>query len=292
VQHSVKDNLIAAIRHVLRPLCRIAIRNGVQFGDLSQALQDALAAAASSELKNAGHERPSDDEIGRVTGMSMEQIQASSERPGFTGSGVVAYSWASVKVLAGWNSDSDYLGPYGLVLDIPFREDEKKSDGRSFERLVLKYAGPGVSAQGVLNELIKSQNVMGIGEGFYRCVTRTYIAERLSPENIQIFAETMHNVIGTLAVNLKRTVPGTGLLERKVFADFGLREEDLAKFNAFIRVRGQVFADEVDNWLSDYSNTERQGPIKTGIGLYHYIESDEDRDAYAKSLGKGTENEK
>jgi hypothetical protein len=53
-----------------------------------------------------------------------------------------------------------------------------------------------------------------------------------------------------------------------------------------------VFADEVDNWLSDYSNTERQGPIKTGIGLYHYIESDEDRDAYAKSLGKGTENEK
>ena len=264
----------------------------MQFDDLSHALQDALAGAAKAELQNVGHEMPSDDEIGRVTGMSMEQVQASSNRPDLQASGVVAYSWASAKVLAGWNADSDYLGPYGLVLDVPFREVEKKSDGRSFERLVLKYGGPGVSAQGVLNELIKSQNVVGIGEGFYRCVTRTYIAERLSPENIQIFAETMHNVIGSLAVNLKRTVPGTGLLERKVFADFGLREEDLAKFNAFIRVRGQVFADEVDNWLSDYSNTDRQGPIKTGIGLYHYIESDEDRDAYAKSLGKASENEK
>ena len=224
--------------------------------------------------------------------MSMEQVQSARNRPALEGSGVVNYSWASSRVLAGWNSDPSYLGPYGLVLDVPFRESEKNSNGLSFEELVLKYGGTGIDAQAVLDELIKSGNVKPIGEGFYRCVTRTYIAERLSPENIQIFAETMHNLIGTLAVNLKRTVPGTGLMERKVFADFGLRAEDLEKFNAFVRARGRVFADEVDNWLSDYSNVDRQGPIRTGIGLYHYIESDEDRDAYAKSLGKGAGNEK
>jgi len=36
-----------------------------------------------------------------------------------------------------------------------------------------------------------------------------------------------------MAVNLKRTVRGTGLLQRTVFADYGLSEEDLAKFQRF-----------------------------------------------------------
>jgi hypothetical protein len=37
-------------------------------------------------------------------------------------------------------------------------------------------------------------------------------------------------VIGTMAVNLKNTVKGSGLLQRTVFADYGLSEADLANF--------------------------------------------------------------
>jgi hypothetical protein len=121
-----------------------------------------------------------------------------------------------------------------------------------------------------------------------RCVARTYIPERLSSAHIQEFAEAVHNVVGTMAVNLKRTVRGTGLLQRTVFADYGLTEADLQKFNGFIRKTGEKFTEEVDTWFSKHSNKENQGPIKTGIGLYHYVENDEDREDYLKLLhGEG-----
>jgi hypothetical protein len=290
VEQSVKDNLLAAIRHVLRPLCRIAIRNGIGFDDLSAALQSALVHGARTELGAGGSREPSEEEVGLMTGMTAQQVR------GVRGAEAVTfaapnYSWAASEVLAGWHADVLYLGPYGLVLDIPiFPEDPARGiETRSFESLVRKYAGAGVSSEIVLDALLKSGAVEKLGNGIVRCIDRTYIAERLSPENIQVFAEAVHNVIGTMAVNLKRTTRGAGLLQRAVFADYGLSEEDLAKFNLFIRKAGEKFIDEVDTWFAKHSNKEMQGSIKTGVGLYHYVESDADREEYLKSMqGEGS----
>jgi Family of unknown function (DUF6502) len=287
VEQSVKGNLLAAITHVLRPLCRIAVRNGIGFGDLSMALQSALVSGARSEASANGRKELSEEEVGLMTGMTAHQVRESRESATKV-SPALNYSWAASEVLAGWHSDVLYLGPYGLVLDIPISPENpsRGSESRCFESLVRKYAGPNVSVEIVLDALLKSGAVQNLGNGIVRCVQRTYIAERLSPENIQAFAEAVHNVIGTMAVNLKRTVRGTGLLQRTVFADYGLSEEDLAKFNGFIRKTGEKFVDEVDTWFSKHSNKEKHGPIKTGIGIYHYVENDDDREEYLKLLQK------
>ncbi len=288
MEQSVKGNLLAAIRHVLRPLCRIAIRNGIGFDDLSAALQSALVHGARTELDADGAREPSEEEVGLMTGMTAQQVRGvrGTEAVNFTAPN---YSWAASEVLAGWHSDVLYLGPYGLVLDIPISPESSTRgiETRSFQSLVRKYAGPGVSAEIVLDALVKAGDVEKLGNGIVRCIDRTYIAERLSPENIQVFAEAVHNVIGTMAVNLKRTTRGAGLLQRVVFADYGLSEDDLAKFNLFIRKAGEKFTEEVDTWFAKHSNKEMKGPIKTGV--YHYVESDTDREEYLKSLqGEGS----
>jgi hypothetical protein len=285
VEQSVKGNLLAAITHVLRPLCRIAIRNGIGFDDLSMALQSALVNGARAELAGTGRKELSEEEVGLMAGMTALQVRG-AQAAGSSANIALNYSLAASEVLAGWHSDVLYLGPYGLVLDIPISPEasSRGTDSRSFENLVEKYAGPNVPVSIVLDALLKSGAVQDLGNGIVRCIARTYIAERLSPENIQEFAEAVHNVVGTMAVNLKRTVRGTGLLQRTVFADYGLTEEDLAKFNGFIRKTGEKFIDEVDTWFSKHSNKERQGPIKTGIGLYHYVENDEDHEDYLKLI--------
>jgi hypothetical protein len=289
VEQSVKGNILAAITYVLRPICRIAIRNGLAFDDLSMALQSALVAGARGELASNGRKEVSEEEVGLMAGMSAVQVREAVASRSKT-SPALNYSLAASEVLAGWHSDALYLGPYGLVLDIPISPEgpTRGPDSRCFEHLVRKYAGPNVSAHIVLNALLKSGAVEDLGNGIVRCVARTYIAERLSPENIREFAVAVHTVTGTMAVNLKRTVRGTGLLQRTVFADYGLTEDDLAKFNVFIRKTGEKFIDEVDTWFSKHSNKERHGPIKTGIGLYHYVENDQDREDYLKLLnGEG-----
>jgi Family of unknown function (DUF6502) len=284
VEQSVKGNLLAAITYVLRPLCRIAIRNGIGFDDLSMALQGALVKGARAELAEDGKTDLTEEEVGLMTGMTALQVRGTrGSKP--NANPALNYSWAASEVLSGWHSDVLYLGPYGLVLDIPIKpEPARGPDSRSFQSLVHKYAGANVSVDIVLDALVKSGAVQNLGNGIVRCAERTYIAERLSPENIQAFAEAVHNVIGTMAVNLKRTVRGTGLLQRTVFADYGLSEEDLSKFNGFIRKTGTKFTEEVDTWFSNHSNKEKQGSIKTGIGLYHYVENNEDREEYLKLL--------
>ena len=249
------------------------------------ALQSALVNGARAELAADGRTQLTEEEVGLMTGMTVLQVRGTRGAE-TTQNPALNYSWAASEVLAGWHSDVLYLGPYGLVLDIPVHPDApgRASESRSFESLVRKYAGPNVSSEIVLDALLKSGAVQSLGNDLVRCVARTYIAERLSPENIQAFAEAVHNVVGTMAVNLKRTVRGTGLLQRTVFADYGLTAEDLAKFNGFIRKTGEKFIDEVDTWFSKHSNKEKQGPIKTGIGLYHYVENDEDREQYLKLL--------
>ena len=255
------------------------------------ALQSAMVSGAREELGEKGSKSLSEEEVGLMTGMTAIQVRGIGGNENISPS-VINYSWAASEVLAGWHSDALYLGPYGLVLDIPITPEvsTRINESRSFESLVRKYAGLNVSSEIVLDALVKSGAVQPLGNGILRCVARTYIAERLSPENIQRFAEAVHNFIGTFAVNLKRTVRGTGLLQRTVFADYGLSEADLGKFNEFIRKSGEKFVDEVDTWFSKHSNKEKHGPIKTGIGLYHYLENDQDREDYLKLLQReGTE---
>jgi len=283
---SVKENLLAAMRHVLRPLCRIAVRNGLQLSDLERALHSAMVNAAREELKSGDLTEVSDEDVGLLAGMTGSQVAAAGGSE-LSGSPTTSVSIAAAQVLAGWHSDSSYAGPYGLVLDVPYSDapGEKAHGRRSFEALVQRYAGDTVSPRLVLEELLKSKNVQNLGDGIFRSLSRTYIAERLSPKNIQVFAEAVHNMIGTMAVNLERSVPGTGLLQRTVFADYGLTEEGLKKFNEFIRTVGRSFTEEVvDTWFVNHSNKDARGPIRTGIGLYHYVENDADRESYLESL--------
>jgi hypothetical protein len=51
-------------------------------------------------------------------------------------------------------------------------------------------------------------------------------------------------------------------------------------FDRLIRIKGQQLLEELDNWLSTQESTA--GPrslgnqrIKTGVGIYHFIEEDE-----------------
>ncbi len=187
---------------------------------------------------------------------------------------------AAVRVLLGWHTDRDYIGPYGLVRDLAFSPIEGKSskDVSSFIDLASQYC-PGIPPRVLLDELVRTGCVQDLGNGFYRALTRSYVPEQLSAESIRRFAEVVHNVTETLEVNLRRSVRGTGRIERTIYADYGLRPDDLAEFDRYVRERGQLFADDIDNWLSDRSQEGHSDAIQTGIGFYHYVvNSDDERD--------------
>jgi hypothetical protein len=94
----------------------------------------------------------------------------------------------------------------------------------------------------------------------------------------------VHNVTETLEVNFRRSVRGTGRIERTVYADYGLRPEDLAAFDKYVRERGQLFADDIDNWLSERSQEGHPDAVQTGIGFYHYVVNNNDERDFRRVL--------
>lgn len=194
---------------------------------------------------------------------------------------------SAARLLVGWHTDREYIGPYGLVRDLPFSKAEgSKKEAGGFVELAKRYC-PSIAPKVLLDELIRTGCVQDLGNGYYRALTRSYVPEQLSAESLRHFAQVVHHIVDTLAVNLRRSVRGTGRVERTVFADFGLPRNELPAFDKYIRERGQLFADDIDNWLSDRSHEGTPDVVQTGIGYYHYVVNQDDEQDFNKALQAG-----
>jgi hypothetical protein len=285
VSQSVKHNLLAAFRHLLRPVVRIALKNGVAFPAFAGALRDAYIKVASSELKTSQSD-VSGDAIALMTEIDVAQVVEVLQAPDVVELGGADRGVNSVaRVLLGWHTDRDYIGPYGLVRDLAFgpAEPPAKKDVSGFVDLARRYC-PGISPKVILDELIRTGCVQDLGNGFYRALTRLYVPQQLSAESIRRLAEVVHNITETLEVNFRRSVRGTGRIERTVYADYGLRPEDLTEFDKYVRERGQLFADDIDNWLSERSQEVHPDAVQTGIGFYHYVVNNNDEKDFRRVL--------
>jgi hypothetical protein len=191
------------------------------------------------------------------------------------------------KVLAAWHSDARYSGPYGVLVDLPF-----VSLGESGDRNALTFTElsrqccPEISPKILLDECIRTGCIVSVGSGFYRAAKRSHIPDPLSVSSIGHFAHVVHNVCETCERNLRtESVGGKGLFERAIFTDNRISRTDLQAFDKYVRERGQLFADDIDNWLSSRgipapSDTDT---VHTGIGIYHYVVNDEDEREFGQA---------
>jgi hypothetical protein len=254
-------------------------------------LQDAYVHVAARQLSQAGRE-VTPDAIAVMTEVDSAQVlDFLDERDDLKLEEAEQKINAAASVLVGWHTDRDYVGPYGLVRDLPFSATMgtgKKSE-IGFSELAQRYCGD-YPPRVLLDELVRTGCVQDLGNGYYRAVTRSYFPEQLSAESIRRFAQVVHNVLETLELNLRTSADGGRRVERTVFADYGLKKTDLEAFDKYIRERGQIFADDIDNWLSTRSVEGLTDTVQTGVGFYHYLVNEEDEEAFGKALRVEGEN--
>jgi Family of unknown function (DUF6502) len=264
------------------------VRNGVTYPEMADMLADSYVNVASAEIRAAGQVVDA-TAIAVMTAMSVETAQAAIDLPLDAELGDLEKKInAAARLLVGWHTDREYVGPYGLVQELPFDQSDRATrvEGMSFIELAERHC-PGIPARSLLNELVRAGCVQEIGNGFYRATRRSYVPEKLSAESIRRFAQVIHNVSETLEFNLRKTEPGSGRIERTVFADYGLSQSDLGDFNRYLRDRGQAFSDDIDNWLARRSKKGDGVRVQTGMGLYHYVVNEQDEKDFNESLREG-----
>jgi hypothetical protein len=261
--------LLYALRQVLRPIVRILIRAGIRFDEFAElargvyvesAIRDGLDHASS--LTRA--------RISVVTGVTRQQVNYYIDNDGALPSASPTLAGVLVEVLQKWHTDPQYVGPYGIPLELEF----EVSSGRSFRSLVVLVdakANPGI----VLEELLRVGSVTYSGEKHFRAVSRYFMMpEPMSPQQVEYFGNTLTRLAKTLEFNMSPR-NSEKRLERFVVADRGLPEEVLPQFASYARDRTSEFLLDLDNWLTPYSSSEDTDPsprIATGVNVFLYVD--------------------
>lgn len=271
---SVKEHLRLALRMMLKPLVKLLVSQGVSHGDFSEAAKDVYVEVAIRHFDKSP--RVNQSRIAILTGLTRKEVKNVIDRAMRSDQHGKNFSRPS-RVLAGWHSDPRFLGPYGMPLEVPY---ESSVDGGmpSFVELVKTYSGD-MAPRPMLKELMRIGAVIETDNKTYKVLRRDFIPEALSAELVERLGEVTHNFFSTAARNIEKRGPKDGLFERIVFAEHGVTEATVDLFDDFVKKRGQEFLEELDNWLVAREKIDKHVPrtIQTGFGMYHYIESPEEK---------------
>lgn len=273
MESDLKQGLLAAYRRLMKPLVRILIRNGVAYGEFAEVAKTVYIDVASSDFK-VPHRKMSQARIAILTGLTRKEVARLLSGEKEDGEELRSNHNRVTRVLTGWHTDADFTGPYGLPLELQF---EDKKGEPSITELVYRYSGD-MAARAMLDELLRLEVVVETEPGWYKILRRDYAPSVDNPDILYRLATVVYNFVGTVDFNISQTDENKRNFERYVFADNGIRARDLPRFRAYIKERAQLLLEEIDNWLSQLEepNAEKEEVINTGLGIYHYIEDDDD----------------
>jgi hypothetical protein len=285
VNSSSGSHLLVALRRILRPIVRILIRAGIRFDEFAELARGVYVETAIRDSSDhaTGLTRA---RASLIAGVTRQQIDYYVDTDGALPSARPTLASVLVEVLQKWHTDAQYVGPYGIPLELEF----DSSTGRSFRNLVGVVdatVSPGI----VLEELLRVGSVTHSGEKHFRAASRYFMAQAMSPQQLEYFGNTLTRFARTLEYNMNPQ-NSEKRLERYVVADRGLPPDVLPKFERYARERTNEFLVDLDNWLSPYSSADESEPterVGTGLNVFLYVDTPEDTRALASLIAKASD---
>jgi hypothetical protein len=283
-----REQLVHTLRKVLKPLVRILFRAGVRFDEFIELLRGIYVEIVIADAV-AAEKRVTTSRISIVSGVPKRDVDRL----------IASEDWlkipkptdvpALVAILHRWHTDSAFLGPYGVPLEISY----SGGGGRTFLDLV---AGSPIQidAQSAFEQLLVAGVIARSGDTHVKVLSRSYVMpEPLSAEMLEHFGSAMTNLASTLHFNMTPNSPSKRL-ERSVFPGEGLPEEFAQEFDSYVRERAHAMLSEVDDWLADLARRPLKNPkarIATGVSVFQYVAPADARiilTKYVISDGPGT----
>jgi Family of unknown function (DUF6502) len=268
-----RKQLLYALRRVLRPVIQILIRAGIRFDEFSELARGVYIESAI----RGGIDHPTPptrERIALATGVTRQQVDHYIENEKELPVAEPTLARVAVEVLHKWHTDSQYLGSYGIPLELEF----EGITGRDFRRLVSSVERK-VSAGVVLDELLRAGSVISVGDNHFRTISRAFVpSEPMSPQQLEYFGHSLRRLANTLEHNFNPN-NADKRLERFVAADRGIPRELLPKFESFARDRANLFLNDLDNWLAPHSGADvndARPRVEAGVNVFLYVDPPDD----------------
>jgi hypothetical protein len=237
-------------------------------------------AAKADEFRLVGR-RVSDTRIAILTGLTRKEIRRLRDQKSALESGTNLSRIG--RLIAAWNQDPEFTGPYGLPLAIPFKSRAGSAEP-SFARLVDRHA-PDISPKEMLEELDRTGLAHVDDDGLIRNSGRTYIPSNLDPATVERLGKIVSRLSNTLDFNNEVQDTDLKRFERDVTTDVGLTESQYRQFRIYLKGKCQELLVTIDNWLANQEGRFKPGSagpsekkITTGIGIFHFVEEESSGD--------------
>lgn len=269
MEKSSRDQLLYSFRRVLRPLIRILIRSGVRYDEFLELVRGVYVESAVRD--GLGEiARPTRTKVSVSTGVPRRDVDRFIDNDGALPIAPKTLTTTLAEVLNAWHTDPQFVGPYGIPLELEVRGQR----GRSFTDLVHSI-NPSADAKDVLDELIRLRTVVWSGDTHVRALSRAFIpVEEMSPAQLEFFGNALTRLANTLQFNLDRKNAGKRL-ERSVQSDRGLPSAVVPVFEKHVRERVTELLTDLDNWMSPYSSQLKPGDQaqRVGLAVFQFVDT-------------------
>lgn len=269
----IKGLLLVAARHILIPVARILVRNGVVYGDFDEAARHAFAKAAESVLRE-NRLAVTQARLSVVTGFTRREVERVLNMAQPSRASDSADWLAAALVLQAWHTKPPFVVlPIGVPLDLDYDAHDTKT---TFVELVRTYV-PGANPAVVLATLMTSGAVREDDRGRLHAASRTFVTGGLTEPQVKYAARAARRFLDTLDANVQQNSTRTGRFERAVAADKGIPVRLYGDFVGHVRSTMQKTLEQIDEWIMSNAVPEGDEPVMwTGVGMYHWLETRDD----------------
>lgn len=265
----LQKQLVAALRHLLRPVVRVLLRHGLAFGDLAEIIKGIYVEVARDNF-TPDNRRPTDSRIAILTGLTRKDVKRLREdlESGIDDTDAPADAndaHRATRVLSGWHQDPDFCDQTGHPIEL-------KIDGAapSFAALVKRYSGD-MPVRAMLDELIRVGAITESNDGMLTVKSRTYIPSLDNPQGIRMFGTALHDLASTIDHNLSRSDDEPTWLQRSA-SNHSVDPRAVPILRRVASEQGQALLEQIDDWMSSHelADSADVDPAHVGIGIYFF----------------------
>ena len=263
-----KRHIVRALKRLLRPIAKLLIELGFSFRDFNEVAKLVYVDVATTDYGLKGR-KTNMSRVALMTGLTRREVTRlrkvmEHELPEPELANTVAG-----KVLAAWYQEPDYQNDLGEPRPLPLQGDV------SVTAIVDQFRGD-IPATAVIKELERVGAIQVRG-GHARATTRYYMPAALAATSIERFGDVLHDLGGTITHNLLDAGAGAAWFEGRA-SNEAVSAHSVEAFRNFLDRKGQIFLEEVDDWLKDHeADAGDADRVRLGIGMYA-IENGEPQD--------------
>ncbi len=281
MSQTVRDRIKSAFSLLIRPIIRLAIRNGIVYREFADICRNNYVQVAFDEY-GVGGRNTNTSRIALITGINRKDIKKIKDAIIDGSLENQAAPDRISRVLTGWHQDPNYLDDQGQPLLLPIESE----DSVSFHSLVAEYGGD-IAPVTLIKEFKRSQVVEeDLETGRLRILKRFYIPtpdagskqplDFIAPKAMEHASSLLNDHATTIYHNLYREntkIPAR--FERRA-TNFHVSADYIEDFHELVNEKAQQLLEEIDLWLSEHetSNPDDKKANRLGLGIY-WIQGEE-----------------